>query len=188
MPFDREKHHRWSIRLRDCDYTQEGAYFVTICTYQKEPLFGEITDDGEMVLNEFGRIAAQCWQRIPEHFPGVEIDASVIMPNHIHGIIVIVNAVVGARHVLPLQETASPKVAFGQPASGSLGIIVGAFKAAVSKRINILRGIPNTPLWQRNYHEKIIRNEPMLNALQQYIETNPAQWAFDENNPGRGKQ
>jgi putative transposase len=90
---------------------------------------------------------------------------------------------VGARHVLPLQKPSPQPVQFGQPPAGSLGIVVGAFKAAVSKQINSISGASAGSLWQRNFHEKIIRNEMMLNALRQYIETNPANWAFDEDNP-----
>ena len=86
--FDPNKHHRKSIRLQGYDYSQAGAYFVTIVTYQRDCLFGKIENE-EMVLNDFGKIADECWRAIPEHFPNVELGAYVIMPNHVHGVIVI---------------------------------------------------------------------------------------------------
>ena len=86
--FDPKKHHRRSIRLKGYDYSQAGAYYVTIVTYQRDCLFGEILNK-EMSLNDFGKIAVECWRAIPEHFPFVELGAYVIMPNHVHGIIVI---------------------------------------------------------------------------------------------------
>jgi REP element-mobilizing transposase RayT len=189
MPFDANKHHRRSIRLLNHDYTQDGAYFVTICTHQRACMFGEITDIGEMVLNAPGQIVEDEWLQTALLRPSLELDAFVIMPNHIHGILVIndMGGVVGARRALPLQERPSSEVTFGKPAARSLGIIVGAFKSAVSKRINEWRNAPGMPIWQRNFHEKIIRNESMLNALRQYVENNPANWAFDEDNPIKRK-
>ena len=88
MPYDPEKHHRRSIRLKGYDYNQPGAYFITIVTQHRERLFGEIVN-GQMVLNEAGRMIQRVWDTIPQHHPGIETDAFVIMPNHIHGIIVI---------------------------------------------------------------------------------------------------
>jgi REP element-mobilizing transposase RayT len=104
MRFDPEKHHRRSIRLKGYDYRRQGAYFVTICTHDRLCLFGEVVG-GEMRLNEYGRIALGCWKEIPLHFPQAELDAFVVMPNHVHGIIVLT---VGARHAVPY-KTAFPK-------------------------------------------------------------------------------
>jgi len=86
-PFD-DAQGRKSIRLLGYDYTQAGAYFVTIVTYQRDCLFGEIVNE-EMKLNDFGKIADECWRAIPEHFPHVELGVHIIMPNHAHGVIVI---------------------------------------------------------------------------------------------------
>ena len=86
MLYDPNRHHRRSIRLKEYDYTQPGAYFITICTHDRAGLFGEIVD-GEMRLNDCGRVAEQCWLDIPSHFPHAELDAFVIMPNHVHGIL-----------------------------------------------------------------------------------------------------
>ena len=94
MKFDPKIHHRQSIRLKGYDYSQAGAYFVTMATWKRECLFGEIVDGetpkgGAVVLNEFGRLVEKWWQQIPVHFPNVETLSFVIMPNHVHGIIVI---------------------------------------------------------------------------------------------------
>ncbi len=192
MSHDPKRHHRRSIRLKGYDYTQPGAYFVTICTHNREPLFGRVVD-GEMVLNAFGEIVWACWGEIPDHFPHVELDAFVVMPNHVHGIIWIVDHPgathaqnvgathaqnVGATHALPLQGPRGP-------VSGSLGAIVGSFKSAVTRRINELRGTPGARVWQRNYYEHIIRNERALNAIRRYIVENPLRWHLDRYNPDR---
>jgi len=187
MPaYDPQRHRRRSIRLRGYDYTQPGVYFITICTHQRAPLFGQVVD-GEMVLNVYGEIVRTCWREIPDHFPHVELDAFVVMPNHIHGIIVIVDHVVGATHASPLRHmhTSRPseRVPPRGPASGSLGAIVGSFKSAVTRRINALRGTPGAPVWQRNYYEHIIRSERALDAIRQYIAENPARWHLDRYNP-----
>src|SRR5512133_3965163 len=108
MRFDAQKHHRHSIRLPNYDYTQPGGYFITIVTYHRDLLFGEVVNE-QMMLNDFGKIAEECWRAIPEHFPNVELGAYVMMPNHIHGIIVIKDNItttnspltVGARHARP---------------------------------------------------------------------------------------
>ena len=172
--FNPQKHHRHSIRLKGYDYSQAGAYFVTIVTWQREVLFGEILK-GEMKLNQRGQIARECWESIPEHFQNVELGAYVIMPNHIHGIIIINDVHVGARHASPLRE--HPRGV----APGSLGAIVGSFKSAVTKHIG--RELKETGIWQRNYHEHIIRNETELKNKTDYIEANPLLWDEDDENP-----
>ncbi len=180
------RRRRRSIRLKGWDYRTPAAYFVTICTHDRAPLFGRVVD-GDMVLNAFGEIVWACWREIPEHFPHVELDAFVVMPNHVHGIIFIVDVVgslhagathVGATHASPLRGDA-PR----GPASGSLGAIVGSFKSAVTQRINALRNTPGAPVWQRNYYEHIIRTERALNAIRRYIAENPLRWHLDRYNP-----
>jgi putative transposase len=174
-------HQRQSIRVKEYDYTQAGAYFVTIVTHQRDCLLGDI-QNGTMVLNAFGQIADECWRSIPEHFPSVELGASVIMPNHVHGIIIIsgVGAThvesVGARHASPLQNP--PR---GAPPR-SLGAIVGSFKSAVTKRIGREHNV--TGIWQRNYYEHIIRDDKDLQRITDYIEANPSRWDEDDENPG----
>jgi REP element-mobilizing transposase RayT len=176
-------HHRRSIRLSEYDYRSEGAYFVTICSYDRACLFGDIVKDA-MVLNHWGEIVRSCWTAIPSHFPNIELDSFLIMPNHVHGIIVITEAgspaemasLVGAQHAAP-----SPKQPAVQP--GSLGAIIRSFKSATTQILNKQRGTPGAKLWQRNYFEKIIRDQSMLDATRLYLETNPAGWSHDEENP-----
>jgi REP element-mobilizing transposase RayT len=151
-------------------------------------LFGEIVD-GKMALNEFGDIANECWRELPEHFGHIELDDYIIMPNHIHGIILITdddNDRGTARRVptgrAPTYDGKIPR-RFGKPISGSLPIIIGSFKSAVTKHINELRNSPGAKLWQRNYWEHIIRNERDLNRIRKYIRNNPRKWSIDNENP-----
>jgi putative transposase len=94
MKYNSQKHHRRSIRLKEYDYSQPGGYFVTVCTQGHEHLFGEILD-GEIKLNRYGEIVKECWHDLPNHYPCVKLDEFVVMPNHVHGIIIIM-ATVGA--------------------------------------------------------------------------------------------
>jgi putative transposase len=181
MPYDRKKHHRRSIRLPGHDYRSPGAYFVTICTHQGKLLFGEVVDD-DVVLNEDGQIAHEEWQASEDIRREIELDAFVIMPNHIHCIVWIretddnsvvrVHSVVGAHGRAPLR------------APRSLGSFIAGYKAAVTARINHLRDTPGARVWQRNYYEHIIRNDASLNRIRAYIQHNPACWAEDSLHPG----
>ena len=171
-----QRRHRRSIRLLGYDYSQAGAYFVTVCAHDRMCLFGEIAD-GKMRLNEAGRIVQQCWNQIPEHFPHVELGEFIVMPNHVHGIVVIAETPnVGARHAVPLPEK------FCKPVPGSIPTIVRSFKSAVTKRINEMRGTPGVPVWQRNYYEHVIRNDESLHCIREYIINNPLQWDMDREN------
>ena len=187
MRYDSNKHHRRSIRLKGFDYTREGAYFVTICTQNQACLFGEIVN-GQMRLNDVGKVVDICWRAIPKHFPRVVLDAFVIMPNHVHGIIWIGpanRANVGAKNLSPLppqpprpsQRDAS---AFRSP-SKTVGSIVRGFKIGVTKWVRTNKNFYT--VWQRNYYEHIIRNDTALNRLRQYITDNPVRWEEDRENP-----
>ncbi|WP_420631786.1 transposase [Candidatus Leptofilum sp.] len=172
MSYDPYKHHRRSIRLKGYDYTQTGAYFVTICTYKRQPLFGKIVN-GEMKLSLLGQLVYYEWQKTAVVRPNIHLDAFVVMPNHLHGIIVI------------FLNSADMNVPDGRPAgsplqSGSLGAIIGQFKSKVTKRFRRFPGNDNSPIWQRNYYEQIIRNERHLTAVTQYIHNNPANWISDD--------
>ncbi len=175
MSYNPGRYHRRSIRLKSYDYSQTGAYFVTVCTLDRECVFGEIAD-GQMRLNPLGEIVQACWRSLPQHFSHLELDVIVIMPNHVHGIIVLNG--VGAQHAAPLHRHPHTNVP-----PGSLGAIVRSFKSAASKQINELRTPPGTPLWQRNYYEQIVRNADELHSIRQYIVNNPLQWALDRENP-----
>ena len=173
--YDPDRNNRRSIRLKEYDYSQAGAYFVTICTQNRDTLLGEISD-GEMQLNTFGEIVWECWNDLPSHYPYVELDAFVIMPNHIHAIIM-VN--VGAIHELPLLQHNDRM----RRRKMSLPKVIGYAKMNTAKQINQLRNTLGKPVWQRNYYEHIIRNESDLNSIRQYIVYNPAKWEEDEDNP-----
>jgi putative transposase len=138
MPYDPEKHHRRSIRLKGYDYTRAGAYFITIVTQNRVCLFGAVVE-GRMRLNPLGQIVQECWLAIPDHFPHALLDEFVIMPNHLHGIIVLqeMENSVGARHV-PRRR----REEFGKPVPGSIPTIVRSFKSAATKHINEYRGTP----------------------------------------------
>lgn len=168
---DISQFHRRSIRLENYDYSQNGAYFVTICTHERRCSFGHI-DAAGMILNSIGTVAYQCWLEIPSHFPTVSLDSFVIMPNHVHGIVVI------TQPDLEL-ETTIVKREFAKPLPGSLSTIVGAFKSAVTKQVNRMSGSQKQSFWQRNYYEHVVRNEENLARLREYIVTNPGKWAED---------
>jgi putative transposase len=183
--------YRRSTRLKGYDYAQAGAYFVTICTHDRSCLFGNIAD-GEMCLNAWGIMATECWHAIPHHFPHVVLDEAIIMPNHLHGIIVIQGR--GEASALPihvpkeLPKTDASPLQQGRPNGtqpGSLSAIVQNFKSISTRRINGVRGMPGTPVWQRNYYEHVIRNERELEKIREYVATNPLKWALDRENPQR---
>jgi putative transposase len=174
-------HHRQSIRIKEYDYTLPGAYFVTIVTCQRVCLLGDI-QSGAMVLNAFGQIAAECWRSIPEHFSSVELGAYVIMPNHMHGIIHIINDDGrGAIYRAPTENVEQ----FGKPIKGSLPSIIRTYKAAVTRLIG--REHNAAGIWQRNYYEHIIRDEKDLQRITDYINANPLRWNDDDENPVRAK-
>jgi putative transposase len=184
-----DSRHRRSVRLKGFDYASPGAYFVTICTYDRAPLLGQVVS-GNVVLSEIGRIVAEEWLRTLQVRVEVALDAWVIMPNHLHGILLVnPNAPVGAYGHTPLPVindgalAGALAVACFRSPSHSLGAIVRGFKGAAARRVNAWRGTPKAPVWQRNYHEHIIRNERELWAIEEYIQNNPPQWEMDRDNP-----
>jgi len=188
MRFDPEKHHRRSVRLKEYDYCQPGVYFVTICTRHRECLLGEIVD-GEMRLNPLGTMAAACWHVIPHHFSCVVLDEGIIMPNHIHVIIVIQGrgeASAVPHHVSNEEPTADASPLQRRPNGtqpGSLSAIVQNFKSISARRMKAARGMLGASIWQRGFYERIIRTEDELRAIGEYVLANPARWNEDENNP-----
>ena len=181
-------HRRQSIRLKGYNYSQPGAYFVTICTRKRECLFGQIIN-GVMHLNEFGDIATEEWLQSSEIRHEIQLDIFMVMPNHIHGIVIITNNkdsdIVGATGRSPL-HTGSKK-AYG-PAKRSLGSFIAGYKSQVTKRVNLLRRSPGIPVWQRNYYEHIIRHDDEMNQLRNYIATNPIGWESDKYHPTHAKK
>jgi putative transposase len=196
--YDPQQHHRRSIRMPGYDYAQARAYFVTICTDGRACLF----DDP--VLR---RVVEAYWQAIPRHTSHVSLDAWVVMPNHLHGILVFTYATtVGARHSLHVLPSTGGSADYAEDAAatapagnaspihgatpGSLGAIVGNFKAVTARRINSIRHTPGASVWQRNYYEHVVRNERALQRIREYIHNNSLSWDLDIENPanvGRGR-
>lgn len=191
MTYNPDIHHRQSIRLKNYDYSQAGAYFVTICAWQRECLFGEIVN-GVMVLNEVGRIVAEEWERTAQIRSSIDLDVFSVMPNHFHAIFLIHDNV-GAHCMRPesvanatMLETNDYRAHVGAPLrrqSGSIGSVFAGFKSATTKLINIIRNNPGCPVWQKNYYERVVRNEDELFRAREYIGNNPMKWELDKENP-----
>ena len=166
------------MRLRGWDYSSPGCYFVTICVKNKECFLADIVD-GKIVLNEYGKIVEARWLWLSNQYRYVELDAFVVMPNHVHGMIKITGSTVGTGRDLsqPTQPTPPPTAIKIK----SLSDIIGAFKTTSSKDIH-LAGFPNF-FWQRSFYERIIRSEGEACKTRQYIRDNPANWDCDDENP-----
>ena len=161
---------RRSIRLQGYGYSQAGAYFITVCTQGRECMFGEIVD-GTMRVNDAGQIVVSSWEWLATQYDHVELDTWEIMPNHLHGIIVITDNCRGGSRTAPTGRRKA------------IGRLIGAFKTVSTKSINELQETPGVKLWQRNYYEHIIRNEKELDRIREYIIVNPARWDTDQENP-----
>jgi len=157
--YDPAIHHRRSIRLRGHDYSGRGVYFVTILTQNRRRLFGTVLN-GRMALSEAGRIAARCWQEIPAHFPNVSLDEWVVMPDHVHGILMIHTDGHGGTLLGEDRPHGTAR---------TIGSMVRGFKIGVTKALG------ESP-WHRNYHEMILRDARGLETVRAYIRNNPAQW------------
>ena len=203
MTYHPDIHHRRSIRLKDYDYSDAGAYFVTVCAWRKENMFGKISE-GKISYSDVGEIISHIWRNLPDRFASIELDEFVIMPNHIHGIIVLN---VGAGLALPGTRPDSPPsrtceikpkrkgAASSAPTKNNLtnpdainhaptlGDIMRTFKSVSTIAVNRHFDRRGYPLWQRNYYEHIIRNESELHPIREYIRYNPLKWDEDEENP-----
>ncbi len=212
MPYDPDKHNRRSIRLPGWDYRRPAAYFVTICAHRRRCLFGEVID-GQVTLDACGRIVVEEWHRSPSIREEIETDAFIVMPNHIHGIVIIappdaprpitpdgyIVHVGTNRGENPVGTHGTRGMTFGprgslqrRSASGrpvrqarSLGSFVAGFKSAATARINRHRGTPGEPVWQGRYYERIIRDAREWRAVRRYIRQNPARWGRNRHHPGR---
>jgi len=217
--YDPNRHHRRSTRRPGFDYTRTAAYFVTLCAYERACLFGAV-EDAAVCLNECGKVVQAAWLKSEAVRQEIVLDAFVVMPNHLHGIVLIVPPRTDSHPDDPRgyrldekHESASTRRAHGHaPLQGddqlmdkgastsvgahggapsttlrrpprSLGAMVGGFKAAATARINRLSGMPGAPVWQRNYHDRILRGAREWRACRQYIHDNPACWAHDHLNP-----
>ncbi|MDO8675430.1 MAG: transposase [Candidatus Omnitrophota bacterium] len=179
-----------SARLKQWDYASVGGYFVTVCVKDRQCVFGNVIG-GKMRLNELGKTADQCWQDIPKHFPYVGVDEYVVMPNHMHGIIIIRDVKsmksVETQHCCVSTNTNTNiqlSKTFYHLKSGSLSVIMRSYKSIVAKTIH--RTGLKTFAWQPRFYDHVIRNDVDLNRIRQYVETNPSQWADDTENPTKG--
>ncbi|KKQ27812.1 MAG: hypothetical protein US42_C0005G0037 [Candidatus Magasanikbacteria bacterium GW2011_GWC2_37_14] len=170
-----------STRLAGYDYSQTGYYFITICTKNKFCYFGEIVGD-EIVLNDIGKMATKYWLEIPKHFPFVTLDEFVIMPNHVHGIIIINNnpPIVETQNFASLHDNDKLYHNKFGPQSKNLSSIIRGFKIGVSKWATTNNV---SFIWQARFYDHIIRDEISLHNIQQYIFNNPSMWDRDRNNP-----
>jgi REP element-mobilizing transposase RayT len=192
MKYEPQKHPRRSIRLEGYDYSQVGAYHVTIVAQNRACLFGNVVE-AEMRLNDVGAMLQTQWQRLPGRFPNVELDEFLVMPNHFHGILVLTDKpaiALVARDTVDNRATTrvAPTDVDASRHDPILGDIVGAWKSIVTDEY--IRGVHqwnwepfDRKMWQRNYWEHIIRDEPDLERIRTYIVNNPANWESDENNP-----
>jgi hypothetical protein len=229
MKYNPNIHHRRSIRLKGYDYSQNGLYFITICTQNREHLFGTITN-GQMALNPMGEIAHNEWFKTASMRPNIRLHEFIVMPNHIHGIIEIIptpphpvrthcmrppdmpnhgqSERLGRVQRAPTNAATTDNHGQSEPGHGqhagdivrahcmrphdappitnnhgqrapTVGDIVRGYKSAVTKRINEIRNISGVPVWQRNYHEHIIRNEIAYLRISEYIQANPRRWQDD---------
>lgn len=203
--------YRRSLRLQNYDYRSTGAYFITVCAQDRACLFGRI-DGFDLTLSDAGAMLIEQWQQMPSRFPSIRLDAFVIMPNHLHGIVILTQEesdkdrplvgapLVGARanDDRPLVPYTDPPPPFAAaPATSStngrlptIGDVIGAFKSqttlAYGHGVRHLGWPPfRGRLWQRNYYEQVIRNEASLQRIREYIAHNPARWAEDRENPAR---
>jgi putative transposase len=185
MTFNPDIHHRRSLRLQNYDYSQSGAYFVTVCIQHRVCLFGNISGNA-IIPNDAGRMVDKWWNELGNKFPSINTDAFAIMPNHIHGILAFVGATLCGRP----ETTLHGRPEDGHPHRGAptLGDMMDWFKTMTTN--DYIRGVKEhhwTPfsgrLWQRNYYEHIVRNEEDLNNIRAYILNNPAGWDKDAENP-----
>jgi putative transposase len=208
MKYDAAKHRRRSIRLKGYDYSAAGASFITICTHQRQCLFGSIVS-GQMELNATGLWVQACWQRLPHHFLTLTLDVFVIMPNHLHGILwlgdtsggdgngdtsrrgeafgqkFLEQPKISRPNASPLPN---PNVAPIQPNGtqpngtqpGTIAAIIQNFKSVSTRRINQLQNSAGRPIWQRNYYENVVRDNTALQRIRSYIRNNPLAWEQDQ--------
>ena len=158
-----EPPRRKGLRLREYDYATPGAYFVTVCAHERKFLFGRVVDQ-VMRLNVLGRIVERCWFDLRAHYPRIELENFVVMPNHVHGIVVLKPPLAASDRIHPLPE------------------IVRGFKTFSSRAANAIRR-RTEPLWQRGFHDRIVRDESELARIREYIDNNPAVWRLDRENP-----
>jgi putative transposase len=153
------------LRLRGFDYASAGLYFVTVCTHEKRCFLGSV-DGEEMILNTLGELVERQLIELPERLDAVAVDSYIVMPNHVHAIVGLGSR---ARQASPLR----------------LGHVVAAFKSGSAREINRARRTANASVWQRGYHDHVVRDEIDLQRVREYLDSNPIRWALDPENPAR---
>lgn len=193
MVYDPTRHHRRSIRLKGYDYTAAGVYFVTLVVQDRAPVLGEVVD-GAVRLSAWGCVVREGWEALPGRFARLRLDAYVIMPDHLHGLLVLVGDAPAPHH--RSKGEASARAGLDMTASGpadasplrarprgttpgSVGVILQNYKSVTARRVNALRGTPGARLWLRNYWERIVRDDRALAAVRAYIRDNPRRWSLD---------
>jgi REP element-mobilizing transposase RayT len=171
---------RKSLRLAGYDYSQAGAYLVTICCKDRASLFGSMSK-GSMDLSRLGRLVENHWIQIPSHYFNVQLDEFVVMPNHLHGIVIILDA----QFLLRYESAHNVQSDEAARVSNSLGSLVGSFKSGVTREWHNIAGNKSMEIWQRNYHEWIARDEAALHRFREYVVNNPVSWELDSENPDR---
>jgi putative transposase len=189
---------RKNIRLSRWDYSYEGVYFTTICCKDRNFFFGKIKEN-EMILSEIGLITSKYWLEIPYHFPHVKLDEFVVMPNHIHGILILDYSLVGTRHGVSLRSPSGYNVGpchgmalparwencqqinqFSKPVRNSVSVIINQFKSSVKRWCN--KNGSNYFQWQSRFYDQILHNEESIDLIREYIGNNPKNWSYDELN------
>lgn len=167
-------------RFPEWDYSEDGYYFITICTQDKKEIFGKVVND-EMVLNEYGKIVQEQWDWLAEQYPYVRLDEFIVMPNHFHGILIIEKNIDGRDNprIVPTNNAYNRR-------HNLLSKTMNAFKTTSSKRIN--RSQKEFVFhWQRSFYDHVIRNEESLYKIRSYIHYNAQKWDVDEINPKNRK-
>jgi len=162
-----------SLRLNEFDYSQPSFYFITVCSHNRENILGEI-ENSRMVLSVSGMIVFDCWKALPQHYPHILLDYFIVMPNHIHGIISFTdtdNPLVGAGQ--------RPAQSFSFPMKYGLSEVIRNFKSFSAREINRTRHTPGITVWQREFHDRVVRNGKELEAIRDYIADNPKKWSKD---------
>ena len=179
---------RKQLRLKHYDYSQPGSYFITLCSYHNQCIFGDVVDN-EIILNQLGKLVDFTWLDLPNHVSGIKLDAFVIMPNHIHGIITIIDRTPhvggGSSESFRLSHLNEPPPTLsGRPVmvikQKPLSEIVRQFKTFSAQRINRFRGTKYSHVWQRDYYDRVIRNEIAYQKVFEYIQSNPMKWKMDK--------
>ena len=187
MKYNPDRHHRRSIRLDGYDYTWNGAYFVTVCAQNRECLFGEIVS-GKMILNDVGQMVEKWWLKLSCKFPKIRTDEYVIMPNHLHGIILIVGADPCVRPEAGAYADSDKGAHTGAPLPTMIQWLKTMTTNEYIRNVRQYRWRPLPGrLWQRGYYEHIIRDRNKLYDIRKYTVNNPAQWELDEENPHQAK-